>query len=68
MNVGESHTLAEKANQKCLHCLRPKTSIRNIISCLLDDVMESVINSSTAKNACEDLILNFEGPSEVKEK
>ena len=30
-------------------------------------MIESVIGCSTAKRAWEDLILNFEGPSEVKE-
>ena len=38
-----------------------------IISCLPDDIMESVINCSTAKQTRVDLINSFEGPSDTKE-
>ena len=38
-----------------------------IISCLPDDVMESVINCATAKQTWDDLVHSFEGPSDTKE-
>ncbi|GJX68246.1 hypothetical protein Tco_0303973 [Tanacetum coccineum] len=38
-----------------------------IISCLIDDMMESVINCETAKVTWTDLVHSFEGPSYTKE-
>ncbi|GJQ96901.1 retrovirus-related pol polyprotein from transposon TNT 1-94 [Tanacetum coccineum] len=38
-----------------------------IMSCLLDDIMESVISCETAKATWTDLVHNFEGPSDTKE-
>ena len=38
-----------------------------IISCLPDDIMESVINCSTAKQTWTDLVHSYEGPSDTKE-
>ncbi|GJT53816.1 hypothetical protein Tco_0988870 [Tanacetum coccineum] len=38
-----------------------------IISCLLDDIMESVISYETAKATWTDLVYSFEGPSDTKE-
>ncbi|PWA80314.1 hypothetical protein CTI12_AA197830 [Artemisia annua] len=38
-----------------------------IISCLPDDIMESVINCPTAKQTWTDLVYSYEGPSDTKE-
>ncbi|GJR09549.1 hypothetical protein Tco_0792201 [Tanacetum coccineum] len=38
-----------------------------IMSCLSDDVMESVISCETAKETWTDLVHSFEGPSDTKE-
>ena len=38
-----------------------------IMSCLPDDIMESVISCQTAKEAWNDLVHSFEGPSDTKE-
>jgi hypothetical protein len=38
-----------------------------LISCLPDDIMESVINCLTAKQTWDDLVNSFEGPSDTKE-
>ena len=38
-----------------------------IISCLPDDIMESVINCPTAKQTWTDLVHSYEGPSDTKE-
>lgn len=38
-----------------------------IISCIPNDVIESVIGCPTAKQPSKNLILNFEGPYKVKE-
>ncbi|GJT22011.1 retrovirus-related pol polyprotein from transposon TNT 1-94 [Tanacetum coccineum] len=38
-----------------------------IISCLPDDIMESFINSETAKETWIDLVHSYEGPSHTKE-
>ncbi|GJU58605.1 hypothetical protein Tco_1236371 [Tanacetum coccineum] len=37
------------------------------MSCLLDDIMESVISCETAKVTWTDLVYSFEGPSDTKE-
>ncbi|GJU59257.1 hypothetical protein Tco_1237023 [Tanacetum coccineum] len=38
-----------------------------IISCLPDDIIESVISCETAKDTWNDLVYSFEGPSDTKE-
>ncbi|GKB17865.1 hypothetical protein Tco_0851788 [Tanacetum coccineum] len=38
-----------------------------IMSCLPDDIMESVISCETAKDTWTDLVHSFEGPSDTKE-
>ncbi|GKD53195.1 retrovirus-related pol polyprotein from transposon TNT 1-94 [Tanacetum coccineum] len=38
-----------------------------IMSCLPDDIMESVISCETAKATWSDLVYSFEGPSDTKE-
>ncbi|GJY15182.1 retrovirus-related pol polyprotein from transposon TNT 1-94 [Tanacetum coccineum] len=38
-----------------------------IISCLPDDIMESIISCETAKDTWTDLVHNFKGPSDTKE-
>ncbi|GJS73733.1 retrovirus-related pol polyprotein from transposon TNT 1-94 [Tanacetum coccineum] len=38
-----------------------------IISCLQDDIIESVISCETAKDTWTDLVHSFEGPSDTKE-
>ncbi|GKC51314.1 hypothetical protein Tco_1074059 [Tanacetum coccineum] len=38
-----------------------------IISCLPDDIMESVISCKTSKATWTDLVHSFEGPSDTKE-
>ncbi|GKC01472.1 hypothetical protein Tco_0987608, partial [Tanacetum coccineum] len=38
-----------------------------IISCLPDDIMESVISCKIAKDTWTDLVHSFEGPSDTKE-
>ena len=37
------------------------------MSCLPDDIMESVISCQTAKETWNDLVHSFEGPSDTKE-
>ncbi|GJS79501.1 hypothetical protein Tco_0729382 [Tanacetum coccineum] len=39
-----------------------------IVSCLLDDIMDSVIRCETAKDTWNDLVHSFKGPSDTKEK
>ncbi|GJT64044.1 retrovirus-related pol polyprotein from transposon TNT 1-94 [Tanacetum coccineum] len=57
----------QKSNAECHLANQDKRLKSIIISCLLNDVMKSIIKCKTAKEMWNDLILAHEGPSDTRD-